>query len=225
MRKMKFGILLVFAVLALVSVASALPTQAVGSITHPGPSSYWDVDIVSTTPGGDLDLPVAPDYVGWCADVGTGIDPINNPFTFDVYSSLVPPSQVPAIPTANWKNINWVLNNKGGYNWKTIQMVIWHFDGQSSEPYPWHSSMGTLTQALKDEYDTLKPVADTHGAFTPSCRDKYAIILYDVTKAQPIFVEGTTTCTETPEFPNLALPVGMMVGLIGAVYVIKGREK
>jgi hypothetical protein len=34
-----------------------------------------------------------------------------------------------------------------------------------------------------------------------------------------------TDCVFIPEFPSLALPLGMMVGLMGCVYFIKSREK
>ena len=47
MRKMKIGILLVLTVLALVSVASALPTQPTGTIagTYPDGPYYWNINI------------------------------------------------------------------------------------------------------------------------------------------------------------------------------------
>jgi hypothetical protein len=166
MKKMKIGILLAIAVLALVSVASALPTQAVGSIsqTAPGGPYYWNVNIASTTPSGDSDLATG-NHGAYCADAGTGISPVYNPFTFNVYSSLSPPAS--SIPTANWPKINWALNNKGS-NWKAVQMLVWHYDGQSGAEYPWHSSLGTQTQADRNAYDALKAGSEVQGSFTPN---------------------------------------------------------
>src|SRR5665647_2213939 len=93
MRKFRFGIILVIALLAIVSVASA--AQVTANIGNPGSNSYWDIDVTS----GTGILPAANDYLGWCGNSTTYIDPANNPFTFDVYSSLSPGSLPSYMPT------------------------------------------------------------------------------------------------------------------------------
>jgi hypothetical protein len=49
--------------------------------------------------------------------------------------------------------------------------------------------------------------------------DSYGVLLDDITVTE----DGNNV--PAPEFPTLALPLAMLIGIIGVVYVIKGREK
>lgn len=230
MRKVRFGIFIILSLLAIVSVVSA--SQVTATISYTGASPYWNVHIDT----GTGILTSGNNYIGWCADSNAVLG--NGQHTFNVYSSLGN-DHVPSITSAEWGSINWVLNNKPA-DWKVVQMLVWHYDGQSdpSIAYPWHWSLGSApTQEQKDQYDVLKALADQHTDFIPDCGDKYAAIILNVNPqtgledGQAIFIEAIrTTCPgpdpgiPVPEFPTLALPVGMMIGLVGLVYIIKNRE-
>jgi hypothetical protein len=209
MRKMKFGILLVFAVLALVSVASAgLPSQVTANIVTSGSQSYWDVDV--TIGGGDIS---ANNYIGWCSYAYTylanGTD-----VPFNVYSSL---GLLPAnLPSANWNKINYVINHKGTADKFTIQRAIWHY--AINGPIAW----GTYDEA---KYNALIAAADANPTYVPDVGEKYAVILWKSTSSQPVFIEVPIPTIPSPEFPTLALPVAMMIGLVGAVQYVRARKE
>ena len=52
----------------------------------------------------------------------------------------------------------------------------------------------------------------------------YAVILYKP-GYQVIIIEANYPCDNTPEFPTLALPVAMLIGVVGAVQYIKTRKE
>ena len=213
MKKMKIGIMLVLAVIALVSVASAaLPSSVTASISHPGSSSYFDVDITS---GGNTYLPTMNDYLGWCADshkIGLGPGTTFTPYDMRYEN--------PPIHTADWNRINWILNHKNGAMPGSVQQAIWYFDngriGSSWAPFD-----ETEVQAL------IEDANDNGGGYVPVSEGlKYAVILYNREVLQPVFIEATIPKPpEMPEFPTLALPVAMLVGLVGVVYTIRSREE
>jgi len=127
----------------------------------------------------------------------------------------------------NWDKINYVINHKNGAKWDTVQAVIWHYLGEAP-PYTGGSIDGYDT----GKYQELIDNADLHGVgYSPYCREKYAIILYQ-SGLQAIFAEvsvPTVDCTNpppipTPEFPTIALPAGMLVSLVGLIYLVRGRE-
>ncbi|MCK9592457.1 MAG: thioester domain-containing protein [Methanoregula sp.] len=226
-RKIRFSILMVIALFAMVSVASAaLPPNVVGTISNPGPSSYWNIVLTS---GGNPELPSDPTtYIGWCADSNTGISPGSGK-NFEVFSSLGL-NPVTSIPSANWNKINWIINNKHLVSdWEAIQAAIWHYDGQSGIAFPGHSTMPN-TEYDHAEYNALIAAADTHGDYIPTCGENYAVIIWSGSNAQALFIENKLLCDNppppvpAPEFPSVALPVGMIIGIVGLVYAIKERE-
>ena len=222
MKKMNVGILLVFAVMALVSVASAFPTEVKGDLIFPSSTSYLKVDVQH---GGDTSFPNAL-YTGWCADSLNSISASDNPFTFNSYSTLALP--IPAGPTpADWNKINYVINHNAGKSWKASEMAFWTF-GNGGIPFPnplYPGPAGTVADpADVAQYDALVAAANANPDFEPICDQKYAVVLYSPGQ-QTIFVEkDMPKCTPSPEFPSMALPLGMIIGLVGLVLVVKRRE-
>jgi hypothetical protein len=212
MRNMKFGFLLVFAILALVATASAaLPTSLVATLSHPGSNSYWGVNVNSITPVADSDI-LTTEYVGWCADSQTGLT--TGSHTFNVYSSL---GALPSgMPSVNWYAVNWIINNKGNADMYTVQAALWHYDGG---PHPW----GTINTA---DYDALIAGGDAAAAahFVPGENQVYAVILWQ-SGTQPVFIEVPIKTIPSPEFPSLAAPIGMLIGVVGAAQYIKTRKE
>ena len=76
---------------------------------------------------------------------------------------------------------------------------------------------------------TPNPVSpDQYGAFSVDYQLDGMSGLYSVDAIDSNGVKAHTTFSDTvlvPEFPSMALPVGMMIGVFGLVYVIKSREK
>jgi hypothetical protein len=217
MRKMKYGILILFAVLALVSVASAaLPSQVTATLWHPGPVSYWDVDITS---GGNADLPNANDYIGWCSDSKAGQG--SGSEVFNVYSSL---ETLPAaIPYSNWNKLNYVLNHKGVANGATIQAVIWYYGINGEIEWGDDEPIGVVDPVVRQQL--IDDADDFGGAYVPGPGDVYAVILWVPETAQPVFIAMPIPRIPVPEFPSLALPIAMMIGVVGAVQYVRARKE
>lgn len=225
-QKMKLGILLVVAVIALVSVASALPTSVDTDVSWPGPNSYFRVHILTTTPAGDADLPPGW-YDGMCMDYNTvGIG--GN--VYQVYDSrTVNPALLPlSIQTVNWKKVNWVANNLNT-DWKITQAALWRLDGAGPTTYPENSVLGSAPSYL---YHGALPInsLDSYypqiAEFVPSQpHEWYAVILVDGLQTIVIRVEIPEDEHQAPEFPTLALPVAMLIGVAGAVEYIRTKKE
>jgi len=220
MRKTTLSAMLFIALIALVAVASAaLPATVDATIAHPGSlPSYWTVAITS---GGNADLPNSPPpYLGWCADSQTGIT--TGSHTFDVYSSLDPTNPSP-ISAANWQKINYVINHKGTLNKYEVQAIVWKYDGGEPPAGWWGAASIDWTKVT-----TAMTAADTyvaaHPAYAPGPGDVYGVVLWSGDDAQAIFIEVPIPYS-SPEFPSLALPVGMMLGVVFTIYVVKNREE
>lgn len=213
MKKMKVGILLVLAVLALVSVASAaLPASVTAKVSFPGPNSYFDVDITS---GGNYYLPNDNDYLGWCADsqiAGLGSGNVYVPYDSRVGAPV-------GMHTVDWNKVNYIINNKGAASKGAIQQAIWYYDnGRTAwpgEPY------------LESEVQALIADADANGAaYVPAMPgEKYIVILWKNANVQPVIIEVPIPENNIPEFPTLALPIAMMIGIVGVVQYIRTREE
>jgi hypothetical protein len=223
-KKLKFGILFVLAVLALVSVASAaLPTTVTANIQNPGiaSASYWGVTVTGHT-GPGTDIPNMY-YDGWCGSVLAQIG--NGGHTFNVYSSFAPPS---GLPTQDWRKVNWVLNHNNVIQADpaTLQAVFWYYD---SGPYSW-GTVDTVKMGQLIAGADAAILADPN--YMPAVGEKYAVILWTTDHLQPIFIVQTVQNDSyppgpipSPEFPTLALPVAMMIGVVGVVQYVKGRKE
>lgn len=230
MKKMKFGILMVVVVFALVSAVSAtLPYNPVNvHMTFGGPNAYWSVDVAP--PGVSPELPASNGMGGFCTDPNHGLG--NGDYVFTAYSSLNEGSFPSGMPTANWKKVNYILNNEYAADWRITQAAIWHYDGMSAAEYPSatgvrpYDSVTNPSGYKLDDYKAYIHQVDLHGAnFIPRCGEYYAIILYKP-DLQEVIVRGQTDrCDNTPEFPTLALPVAMLIGVVGMAQYVRSKKE
>jgi hypothetical protein len=220
MSHSKLSILTVFAILALVAVASAaLPVSVTATLKHPAPyintSPYWNVDI---TAGGNEALPNGM-YDGYCAN-GNAYMQVQT--AFNIYDSRFPATFPGGINTADWNRINYVLNNKQGADKITLQWVYWYYSGGYMFTEPAYDTV---------KYAAILADADANGgSFVPTVAGQhYAVIFWNPEQVQLAFIEAIVPTTPgpnpVPEFPSLALPIAMMLGLVFIVHVVKGREK
>lgn len=211
MNKHIFGIIFIV-LFAMISVVSAWPVTVTANVVYPGSHpSYFDITITSSS--NPSQLPTGT-YVGWCSDSEHTITPANG-ITFTAYSTLVTPIP-PVGETEQWYKVNYIINNDAGKDWRSIQTTFWHYDGGIPSPNP-------LAPINSGHYTALITGADANPLFVPNCDQKYAIELF-TSDVQTLFIEQTQSCPPVPEFPTMALPVGMLIGLVGLVFVIKIHE-
>jgi hypothetical protein len=218
-RTKLFGLIVILSLLTLVSAVSAvLPSEATGTIS-PGSTSYLDVMFSSINSIPTIDLQMNKVYPGWSAYSLSANK--SGSHSFEVYSSL---GALPdTIPKADWNKINYILNNKETYDKNVIQAAIWHYTN-STVPSDFPSYDHT-------EYNRLVSAAEANGGdFIPIPQQKYAAVLFSPNTGnqeqnQLIIVELPVQSIPAPEFPSLALPVAMMLGIIGSVYFVKGRKE
>jgi len=228
-KTMKFVMLMVMAAFALISVASAsLPGAVTATGIYPASplNSYWTIDVTKSSA---TEVPAALGYEGWCVDTGNSTY-VGQSYDYTAYSSL---GTLPnGIPTIDWKAINYILNvAPSNGDWRIRQAAMWHYDGMSSTPLPAHDNVQPQTSDPsgynKDVYlEYIKDIDLHKRSFVTECGAKYAIILYHQ-GTQVVIVEGKTDSCQTsaPEFPSLALPVAMLIGVVGAVEYIKTRKE
>ena len=235
LKKFRSGILLVIAILALVSVASAAlpdPVTVNHVFSHTLPS-YWDIEV---TEGASPEVPVSgPHYFGWCSDYigrlsASGTHTFTAYSTIDTLGSSVGTSVLPG-PTANWSAINYIINHKGSYSWRIIQAVLWHYDGKVNPPFPegsiggWSTVGPTSDQALYNAF-VAEVEANAGPHYDPPADGRYAVFLWDTSGVQGIFIEALmrNRPPPVPEFPTAAIPIVMMIGTVGVVQFLKRRE-
>jgi hypothetical protein len=218
-QKTTLAVFALLCIAALTGIASAaLPdtaTAKIDALTSWTGSSYWDVDVTGITGISDEINAGDYDWLGWCVDAQTTIT--EGTHTFTVFDSRNPGSLPSTYQSFQWNKINYVLNNKNGASMKAIQAALWHYDGGIPAGYEsWFTG---------EEYDNLIADADANGAtYVPGPGDVYAVVLYKA-NAQLIIIEVPVPYTNVPEFPTLAVPVGLMVGMVYAVSVAKGRKE
>jgi hypothetical protein len=159
---------------------AVLPSSATVSISHSGGTHdcdgvnyYWKAVV---TAGGTGNMPnsgTGEFYYGWCIDKGVTIG--SGSMTFDVYAYY--DSAMPSDEWTNpWGKINWILNNKDGYDGTEIQHVLWYLVGEWA-----YGSLTTDEKALAD-------AANTHADFIPWAGDMMAVVIQYGT-SQSIFIE------------------------------------
>lgn len=217
MRKI-FGILLLISILALVPAASAaLPATVGGTLIYKPashPNDYYQADLQTGT---NPELPSGI-HALFCANQHTTI--YTGWHEWSVYTSLKP---VPVGATADWDRINYVINHPdtlhGRATWHELQAAFWHYQGDSP---PYHSSINPYNT---DIYQDLIADADANGeGFVPQSGETYAVVMYISQTVQPSMTFEPVPYP-TPEFPSAAIPVVLLIGMLGAVFVLKSRRQ
>lgn len=217
MKKLKIGILIVIAMLALVSVASAIPaTITLSSRVSPnGPDSY----IRPVTVNGDMDVPVGA-YDGWC--VGFTIIGLGSGWKYNAVDSRGDLSTLPLyIQSTQWDKVNWIINNPAS-DWRITQAAIWKVDGGFDKDYPSDKFTAGYNEADFTAYMTQVNANAGYNPTEPG--EYYSVILYKST-GQPLIIPAKIPTIPSPEFPTVALPIAMMISVLGVVYYIRTREE
>lgn len=238
MRKMKFVILMLIAALAFVSVASALPdtlTIKNADITGPNsPDSYFQI----ITQNGDTELP-AGSHDAMC--MGWKIFGKWYGTEWTTWDTRIANSYPDYMGTIEWNRVNWIANNvfdgsKYGFtaspdDWKITQAALWKLDGGKSSPGPYtdNAYIKTYDNAKFQAYWTAVQSAAA-GSFVPGEGQYYvALLTKDANDwvAQPIAIRVYIPehNIPSPEFPTLALPVAMLIGLAGAVEYVRTKKE
>jgi hypothetical protein len=229
MKKIKFGILIVIAMLALVSVASALPsTIDINGRPVSITSSYFKINVVSVNPMGDTDIPLGTNRA-MCMDFLTsGGNPLG---TWKVYDTrTVNNGDLPAyfVHIPNWNKVNWIANHENA-DWRITQAAIWKLDGACvSDPTPGdcYPAFGYASGYSRAAFDAYWTQVQAQGSFVPTYGEYYAALLIkEDSKVQPMAVRVYIPPNEVPEFPTLALPVALLVGIIGAVAYVRTKKE
>jgi hypothetical protein len=194
------------------------------------PNAYWGVDILA--PGVNPEIPANPGYDGYC------IDPnhyLNNggTYAFTAYTTLDGGAQYqtehPGAPNAVWNKVNYILNNDpstadASQKWVLRQAAIWHYDGMPTG-YPTGGGLPSYSTTEYSAYINQIDTAVANGWQLPLCNANYAVILYQEGKQIVIIPTPLDRCDNSPEFPSLALPVGMLIGLVGMVQFMRTRQE
>jgi hypothetical protein len=123
-------------------------------------------------------------YASWCADAQTALLPGIEGFDYfgSVYSSSDPNLNLYLAPdTANtnvlvgpdvWKEVNYLLNHRAGYNFWDVQGALWHFVGGpavATPPYPYFNQVA-VSQLISDTISNAP-------AWCPQLGDKVAVVV------------------------------------------------
>jgi hypothetical protein len=233
MRNLKHSILIVIAVLALVSVASAVPPEiTLNSLTWLNdPDSYFRV----VTATGDFEVPPGG-YDAMCLEVNTLGGQLDGGMTWKAWDSRLYYDDVSGLPpevqTMNYHILNWVANNPHA-DWRITQAVVWKLDGQAWANYPgWLS--GAIAGYNKAAYDIYWAEAQTHTDYAPSEPGEYFVVILtkqyineeqESVAAQPMALRVPIRDIPSPEFPSLALPIAMLIGMVGVVGFVRMKKE
>src|ERR1017187_7738974 len=123
-------------------------------------------------------------YASWCAAAQTPLLPGIEGFDYfgSVYSSSDPNLNLYLAPdTANtnvlvgpdvWKEVNYLLNHRAGYNFWDVQGALWHFVGGpavATPPYPYFNQVA-VSQLISDTISNAP-------AWCPQPGDKVAVVV------------------------------------------------
>jgi hypothetical protein len=103
------------------------------------------------------------DYPAWCAD-------LDHTITLCIWYSGA--SLTEKFEQGMWGKINWILNNKGSYDWTVIQAAIWRALGYSWEYIDLKGGLG-LSDTQKATAEALLSSADPN--FVPGPGDIVAV--------------------------------------------------
>jgi hypothetical protein len=222
MKKLLVLGIIIVALLAGVGTVSAISN---GNFESPGlnPGTDW-----SSFPDGYPGL-------GWAVEQGLGADPGKIP-TLEIQREtaigLAPHggTYFGELDSNANANISQIVSTTNGY---TYQISFFQACRNDDPQLP--SRLGVYWGSTKlGQTSCTEPMTWVHYSYSPKATstgsvklmfvdegisDSFGVLLDDITVTE----EGNNV--PAPEFPTLALPLAMMIGIIGVVYVIKGREK
>ena len=234
MRNVILITFIALAIVALTGAASAydplglnLPDDKVTlRITSLGSDAYINVKLSNIAAGYDIEN---GDYQGWCADADDAIYYPRDYTNCRLYSSY--DDAVPGyIQDPDWDKVNYIVNQYrqglgvySGATKKEVQAAIWNFMPRDHDVSHYVADAGWSATINWTLYAAIVADANAHGdGFVPGYRDVVGIVCDNGECVQVVFVE--IVFTPVPEFPVLAVPLGMLVGMVGVVAMIKGRE-
>jgi hypothetical protein len=222
MKKLLVLGIIIVALLAGVGTVSAIVN---GDFESPGlpPGTPW-ASFPNLYPG-----------LGWTVEQGLGANPAITP-TLEIQSQaaigLAPHggTYFGELDSNANANISQIVSTTNGYTYQiSFAQACRNDDGNlpSRLGVYWGSTkLGQTSCSVPMTWEThsYSPKADSTGSVKlmfvdEGISDSYGVLLDDVTVTE----EGNNV--PAPEFPTLALPLAMLIGIIGVVYVIKGREK
>jgi hypothetical protein len=232
-RKVLLLPFIALAIVALTGVASAtdplgldLPKDPVTlRITSLGSDAYINVKLSGIGEGYDIKDGI---YPGWCADATDVIYYPKDYANCRLYSSY--DDAVPNyVKDPDWDKVNYIVNQYrdsvgiySGATKKEVQAAIWFFMPRTNDVSYYVADAGWSGTIDWDLYDKIVADAVNGEGFVPGYNDVVGIVCDNGECVQVVFVE--LVFTPVPEFPVLAVPVGLLVGMVGVVAMIKGRE-
>jgi len=145
-----------------------LPTQTVTmKVVYVWQDSYFKMTLTNVPAGYDI---TDGEYPGWCVEVATEMTTgVNHKVQlYSSYDAHMPES----FKSAHWDKVNYIINNRDGYDRQTIQEVIWYFI--CKDPLPANNSNAV----------NLAAEANASGAgFVPTFGQKIAVLAF-VTNTQ-----------------------------------------
>jgi hypothetical protein len=222
MKKLLVLGIIIVALLAGVGTVSAISN---GDFESPGlpPGTPW------------ASFPDAYPGLGWTVEQGLGANPGITP-TLEIQSQaaigLAPHggTYFGELDSNANANISQIVSTTNGYTYQISFFQACRSDGGESPSllgvYWGDTYLGqtSCSQTLNWVPHSYSPVAGETGLVKLMFVDEGTSNSYGVLLDNVIVTEEGNN-VPVPEFPTLALPLAMMIGIIGVVYVIKGREK
>jgi hypothetical protein len=156
----------------------SLPTIPVIINVVDGTISYYDLTLSGVPDGYDV---TNGQYTAWCIQMGIYM-PRNINHEVTLYSSY-DPDLPDSVKDYEWHQINYILNNKNGYDKTAIQEAIWYLTDQKSTTNP--DALALLAEANQFGTD-----------FEPHVGQIIAIIAIGSPQIQRVIFE-----VELPEYP------------------------
>ncbi len=181
-----------------------LPTHLVTArFIYPGAGSYWDVELSGVGSGYSVGDGT---YAGWCVDQ-TGLLSEGSSYTVRLYSSYDPSvptylggGQQGARPRNDFDLVNWIINNRQGYNREDVQEAIWYFvDGGADPSTP--EARELRDAALSHEGFVRGPgqyvavVLDPDPAYAQQTKLQHTFIEVPIPEASTLMLFGSGLCS------------------------------
>ena len=161
--------------------------------------SYWDVCFPDYTDTSNKYNYLNQFGTDWCIETGQYLSENNHdtPYDMDLISTIgltgfqtyrVYNSKDPVtIPDSAWNEINWLVNNDAGYDYKDVQYSIWALigllktDGTTGLYATVDGTLYWTVASVGQDAIDLYQKAITHNSFYPCCGQKEVVIIHSDT--------------------------------------------